>query len=71
MLKAVPFGYACGQWVEEILTCQNLLGVEVQELAPDGDPWCCVGIGELVVQLRIPQEVLDSGFERQAEDCPL
>ena len=61
MLKAVLFGHACGRWDEEILTCQNLLEVEVQEHAPVGAPWCCVLNGEVLVLHRALEEVLDSG----------
>ncbi len=63
MTKAVPYGHACGQRAEEILTCQNLIDVEAQEHAPVGAPSCCVSIGEAAVQRRSLEEILDSGSE--------
>ena len=69
--KAVLFVHACGQWAEEILTCQNLPEVEVGEREPVGVPGYCVSIEEVVVQRRALEEVLDSGFGEQEEDCPL
>jgi hypothetical protein len=69
--KAVLFGHACGLLAEEILTCQNPPEVEVWECAPVGVPGYCVLIEEVVVQRRAPEEVLDSGFGEQEEDCPL
>jgi hypothetical protein len=69
--KAVLFGHACGLWAEEILTCQNPPEVAVWERAPDGAPGYCVLIEEVVVQRRALEEVLDSGFGEQEEDCPL
>jgi hypothetical protein len=69
--KVVPYGHACRQRAEEILTCQNLIVVEVQERAPVGVPSCCVSTGEAAVQRRALEEVLDSGFGMHDEDCPL
>ncbi len=71
MTKVVPYGHACGQRAEEILACQNLIVAEVQENAPVGVPSCCVSTGEAVVKRRALEEVLDSGFGMQEEDCPL
>ncbi len=71
MTKAVPYGHACGQRAEEILTCQNLIVAGVQEHAPVGAPSCCVSTGEAAVQRRGLEEVLDSGFGIQKENCPL
>ncbi len=69
--KAVPYGHACGQRAEEILTCQNLNVVEAHELAPVGAPSCCVSTGEVAAQRRGLEEVLDSWSGRHEEDCPL
>ncbi len=47
---------------EEILSCQILAKSEAQERAQVGGSSCCAGIGEVVVQQRILEELLDSGF---------
>ncbi len=67
----MPYGHACGQRAEEILTCQNLNVVEAQELAPVGVPSCCVSTGEAVVQRRALEEIFQSGFGMQEEEGPL
>ncbi len=69
--KVVPYGHACEQRAEEILTCQNPIVAEVQEHAPVGVPSCCVSTGEAAVRHRALEEVLDSWFGMQEEDCPL
>ncbi len=70
-MKAGPYGHACGQRGEEILTFQNLDVVEAQELAPVGAPSCGVSTGEAAAQRRGLEEVLDSGSGMQEDDCPL
>jgi hypothetical protein len=69
--KMGPCGHACGLRAEEILTRQNPIVAEVQEHAPVGVPSCCASTGEVAVQRRALEEVLDSGFGMQEEDCPL
>jgi hypothetical protein len=69
--KMGPCGHACGPRAEEILTRQNPIVAEVQEHAPVGVPSCCAWTGEAAVQRRALEEVLDSGFGMQEEDCPL
>ncbi len=51
--------------------CQNLIDAEAQMHAPVGDPSCCVSTEEAAVQRCGLEEVLDSGFGMQEEDCPL
>ncbi len=66
----MPYGHVCGQRAEEILTCQNPIDVEAHEHAPVGASSCCVLNWEAAVQRRGLEELLDSGFGMQEEDCP-
>ncbi len=69
--KVGPYGHACGQRAEEILTCLNPIVAEVQQHTPVGVPSCCASTGEAAVQRRALEEVPDSGFGMQEEECPL
>ncbi len=71
MRKMGPYRHACGPRAEQILTCQNPIVAEVQEHAPVGVPSCCASTGEAAVRRCALEEVLDSGFGMQEEDCPL